>query len=54
MALRFTQFLTEMNTRNILGGKARPVPKAGNLTSICEPIVWKSSTSHNHIGLHGL
>jgi hypothetical protein len=30
-----------MITRNILGGKARPVRKNGNLTVICEPTVNK-------------
>jgi hypothetical protein len=41
MALRSTQCLTEMSTRNLLGGKGRPVRKADNLTAICEPIVYK-------------
>jgi hypothetical protein len=40
MVLRSTQSLTEMSTRNILGGKGRPARKADNLTAICEPIVW--------------
>jgi hypothetical protein len=39
MALASTQRLTEMSTRNLPGGKARPVRKADNLTAICEPIV---------------
>jgi hypothetical protein len=39
MALGSTQPLTEMSTRNIPGGKGRPVFKADNLTAICEPIV---------------
>jgi hypothetical protein len=39
MALALTQHLTEMSTRNILGGKGRPVRKADNLTAICELIV---------------
>jgi hypothetical protein len=34
-----TQPLTEMSTRKIPGGKARPARKADNLTAICEPIV---------------
>jgi hypothetical protein len=34
-----TQPRTEM--RNLPGGKERPVPEAGNLTDICEPIVSK-------------
>jgi hypothetical protein len=36
-----TQPLTEMSTRNLPGGKGRPESKFGNLTIICEPIVWK-------------
>jgi hypothetical protein len=39
MALRSTQRLTEMSTRNLPGGKKRPVRRADNLTAICEPIV---------------
>jgi hypothetical protein len=39
MALRSTQPLTEMSTRNIPGGKKRPAREADNLTAICEPIV---------------
>jgi hypothetical protein len=39
MALGSTQPLTEMSTRNILGGKARPARRADNLTAICKPIV---------------
>jgi hypothetical protein len=38
MALESTQPLTEMDTRNIPGGKGRPARKA-DLTAICEPIV---------------
>jgi hypothetical protein len=42
MALGSTQPLTEMSTRNLRGGegevKGRPVRKADDLTSICEPI----------------
>jgi hypothetical protein len=41
MALGSTQPLTEMNTRNLPGGKGRPARKADNLTAICEPIVNK-------------
>jgi hypothetical protein len=40
MALRSTQPLTEMSTRNLPGGKRRPVRKADNFTAICEPIVY--------------
>jgi hypothetical protein len=39
MALELIQFLTEMNTRNLPGGKGRPERKADNLTAICEPII---------------
>jgi hypothetical protein len=39
MALESTQSLTEMSTRNLLGGKWRPELKADNLAAICEPIV---------------
>jgi hypothetical protein len=39
MALGSTQPLTEMSTRNLPGGKGRPVRKADKLTAICEPIV---------------
>jgi hypothetical protein len=39
MTLESTQPLTEMSTRNLLGGKGRPARKADNLTPICEPIV---------------
>jgi hypothetical protein len=41
MALGSTQFLTEMNTKNLLGGKGRPTRKADNFTAVFEPIVWK-------------
>jgi hypothetical protein len=41
MALGSTQPLTEMSIRNIPGGKGRPARKADNLTTICEPIVYK-------------
>jgi hypothetical protein len=39
MALRSTEPLTEMSTRNLPGGKGRPAHKADNLTAISEPIV---------------
>jgi hypothetical protein len=41
MALRSTQPLTDMGTRNLPGGKGWPACKADNLTAICEPIVEK-------------
>jgi hypothetical protein len=34
MALGSTQPLTEMGTRNLLGGKGRPARKADNLTAV--------------------
>jgi hypothetical protein len=39
MALGSTQPLTEISTRNLPGGKGRPVRAADNLTAICELIV---------------
>jgi hypothetical protein len=39
MALVSTQPLTEMNTRDLPGGKGCPARKAENLTAICELIV---------------
>jgi hypothetical protein len=36
MALGSTQPLTEMSTRDLPGGKRRPVREADNLTTICE------------------
>jgi hypothetical protein len=56
MALRSTQPLTEMGTRNIPGGEGRPARKADNLNAICEPIVYKNvwaSTFRSPMGLHG-
>jgi hypothetical protein len=43
MAPGSTQPLTEMSTRNLRegGGKGRPAHGADNLTSICEPIVYR-------------
>jgi hypothetical protein len=40
MAMRSTQPVTEMNTRNLPGGKGRPARKADNLTDICVPTVY--------------
>jgi hypothetical protein len=39
MALKSTKPLTEMSTRNLPGGKGRPVDRADNLIAISEPIV---------------
>jgi hypothetical protein len=40
MALGSAQPLTEIRTRNLLGGKGRPVRMA-DLTAICEPMSRK-------------
>jgi hypothetical protein len=42
MALGSNQPLTEMSTRNILGGKRMPVRNTDNLTAICEPTVYEN------------
>jgi hypothetical protein len=39
MALRSTQPLTKISTRNLPGGKKRPARRADNLAAICEPNV---------------
>jgi hypothetical protein len=39
MTLESTQPVTEMSTRNLPGGKGRPVRKADNLTAIYVPTV---------------
>jgi hypothetical protein len=39
MVLGYTQPLTEMSTRNLLGVKGEPARKAKNLTAICESVV---------------
>jgi hypothetical protein len=41
MALGPTQPLTEMSTRNIPGGKMRPVRGAEKLAAVSEPNIWK-------------
>jgi hypothetical protein len=41
MTVGSTQPLTEMSTRNLPGGKGRSASKADNLTTICEPTVYK-------------
>jgi hypothetical protein len=41
VALGWTQPLTEISTRNLPGGKGRPVHKPDNLTFICYLIVYK-------------
>jgi hypothetical protein len=45
MALGSTQPLTELSTRNHPGGKGRPALKADNLTTICEPTVYRKCES---------
>jgi hypothetical protein len=56
MALRLTQPLTKMSTRNLPGGKKRPARRA----EILPPSVSRMSenvgalTSHKTKGLHGL
>jgi hypothetical protein len=56
-ALRSTQPLREMSTRNLPGGKGRPARKADNLTAICEldclEKTWEPRRL-NPMGLHGL
>jgi hypothetical protein len=39
MALGSTQFLTEMRTRNLPGGRKRPLHRDDNLAAIYEPVV---------------
>jgi hypothetical protein len=39
MAVGSTQPLTEMSTKNLIGGKGLPAREADNLTAICEPII---------------
>jgi hypothetical protein len=54
MALRPTQPLTEMSTRNIPEGKERPAPYAADkLTAVCEPTVYKMWESRP-VDLHSL
>jgi hypothetical protein len=45
IALGSTQPLTEMSTRNILGGKRRPARKADKFIPNCEPIIWRKYES---------
>jgi hypothetical protein len=39
MAMGSSETLTEMNNRDLPGGKGRPAHGADNLTDICEPTV---------------
>jgi hypothetical protein len=41
MALGSTQPVKEMSARNLPGDKGRPARKANNLTTICEPTVYR-------------
>jgi hypothetical protein len=45
MALGSSQSLREMSTRKLPGGEGRPALKADNLTTICEPIVYRKCRS---------
>jgi hypothetical protein len=54
MALGSTKPLTEMNTRNLLGGKGRPVRRAHKLTVICESIVLTKCGSLDVLQHYGL
>jgi hypothetical protein len=47
MALRSTQPLTEMSTKNLPGGKGLPTRKADNLTAICEHVAALWRTDHS-------
>jgi hypothetical protein len=40
-ALGSTQLLTEMSTRNLLGGKGRPAHKADDFTAVCGKAIQK-------------
>jgi hypothetical protein len=57
IALGLTQSLTEMNTRNLPGGKGRPACEANklhrHLWAGCLENVG-ASMSHNPMGLHGM
>jgi hypothetical protein len=57
MALGSTQPLAEMRTRNLPGGKGRPVCKTITLSPSVSQLSTENvgaSTSHNPMGLHGL
>jgi hypothetical protein len=45
MDQELTQPLTEMNTRNLLGGEGQPARKADKLIAIYESIVWRKCGS---------
>jgi hypothetical protein len=56
-AVGFTRPLTEMNTTSrkitFLGSRVRPVCRADNLTSICEPTVWTMWDPQHLTTIHG-
>jgi hypothetical protein len=56
MALRSTQPLTKMSTRNLPGGKKRPARRANNLTPSTSRMSENvgASTSRTPKGFHGL
>jgi hypothetical protein len=56
MAMGPTQLLTEMSTKNLPGGKGRPVHKADSLTAMWADCLENvgTSTSYNPMGLHSL
>jgi hypothetical protein len=57
MAPRSTQSVTEMSTRNLLGGKVLPARKADTSPPSMSRLSRENvgaSTSHNPVGLHGL
>jgi hypothetical protein len=49
--MRSPQPLTEMSTRNFLGGRGRQAHKADNLIAICETTVWKMWDLWRHTNL---
>jgi hypothetical protein len=53
MSLGSTLRLTEMNTRNLTGGKGLPALKADNLTATCVPIVYKMWEPRHHTKPYG-
>jgi hypothetical protein len=53
MALRSTEPLTEICTRNLPEGKGWPACKAENLTAICEPTDWMKCLSLDLSQLYG-
>jgi hypothetical protein len=56
MVLGWTQPLTEMSTRNLLGGKEGPVRNAVNVTAIWADCLEnvEASMPHNATSIHGV